>query len=203
MREDDDGRRRRSEVLDYWLGEVGPEAWYRGGEGAGSGRSRPLRLPLWEQARHRRARQLALRPGLDAWRSLILLDQFPATGSAATPTVCHRRRRALLARTAILHGTTGAIEAARAAALLHPPSAFRDLGDQDLSVRSPSLSYGRWELRRACPGHRGIIRRFGRFPHRNAVLGRETTAEEVAFLAGGRLQGRDRGTGGKGRRQDE
>jgi uncharacterized protein (DUF924 family) len=45
---------------------------------------------------------------------------------------------------------------------------FRDLGDDDLL---------RWaEL------HADIIRRFGRFPHRNAVLRRETTPEEQAFL---------------------
>ena len=31
--------------------------------------------------------------------------------------------------------------------------------------------------------HRDVIRRFGRFPHRNAVLGRESTAEEVRYLA--------------------
>jgi uncharacterized protein (DUF924 family) len=33
--------------------------------------------------------------------------------------------------------------------------------------------------------HRDIIARFGRFPHRNSVLGRESTAEESAYLAGG------------------
>jgi len=32
--------------------------------------------------------------------------------------------------------------------------------------------------------HRDVIARFGRFPHRNAVLGRESTAEELAFLSG-------------------
>ncbi|HSD37577.1 MAG TPA: DUF924 family protein [Rhodocyclaceae bacterium] len=32
--------------------------------------------------------------------------------------------------------------------------------------------------------HRAIIERFGRFPHRNAILGREATAEELAFLSG-------------------
>ena len=37
--------------------------------------------------------------------------------------------------------------------------------------------------------HRDIIRRFGRFPHRNAMLGRETTAEEQAFLDGGGFKG--------------
>ena len=37
--------------------------------------------------------------------------------------------------------------------------------------------------------HADIIRRFGRFPHRNAVLGRATTAEEQAFLDGGGFTG--------------
>ena len=37
--------------------------------------------------------------------------------------------------------------------------------------------------------HRDIIVRFGRFPHRNACLGRETTAEEQAFLDGGGFGG--------------
>lgn len=38
-------------------------------------------------------------------------------------------------------------------------------------------------------GHRDIIRRFDRFPHRNTLLGRETTAEEKAFLDAGGFSG--------------
>jgi uncharacterized protein (DUF924 family) len=34
--------------------------------------------------------------------------------------------------------------------------------------------------------HRDIIRKFGRFPHRNVMLGRESTADEIEFLKGGR-----------------
>jgi uncharacterized protein (DUF924 family) len=37
--------------------------------------------------------------------------------------------------------------------------------------------------------HHDIIRRFGRFPHRNAALGRESTSEERAFLAEGGFRG--------------
>jgi uncharacterized protein (DUF924 family) len=37
--------------------------------------------------------------------------------------------------------------------------------------------------------HADIIRKFGRFPHRNIVLGRKTTAEEAAFLADGGFAG--------------
>jgi uncharacterized protein (DUF924 family) len=36
-------------------------------------------------------------------------------------------------------------------------------------------------------GHRDVIARFGRHPHRNAVLGRQSTPEELAYLAGGQL----------------
>ena len=37
--------------------------------------------------------------------------------------------------------------------------------------------------------HADIIRKFGRFPHRNEILGRQTTAEEQAFLDGGGFKG--------------
>jgi uncharacterized protein (DUF924 family) len=36
-------------------------------------------------------------------------------------------------------------------------------------------------------GHRGVIARFGRHPHRNAVLGRQSTPEELDYLASGQL----------------
>lgn len=56
-----------------------------------------------------------------------------------------------------------------------------DLSDQDESVAlyekaglEDSLNFARH--------HRELIRRFGRFPHRNAILGRESTAEESAYL---------------------
>lgn len=37
--------------------------------------------------------------------------------------------------------------------------------------------------------HRDVVRRFGRFPHRNAILGRATTSDEAAYLAGGGYAG--------------
>jgi len=36
-------------------------------------------------------------------------------------------------------------------------------------------------------GHRAVVARFGRHPHRNAVLGRQSTMEELAYLASGQL----------------
>jgi uncharacterized protein (DUF924 family) len=61
------------------------------------------------------------------------------------------------------------------------------LADQDRSVElnarpgEPWLSHAH--------GHREIIRRFGRFPHRNSLLGRQTTADEEVFLRGGGFAG--------------
>ncbi|HRW67262.1 MAG TPA: DUF924 family protein, partial [Candidatus Competibacter sp.] len=56
------------------------------------------------------------------------------------------------------------------------------LADQERSVRlfqqavlEESLHFARH--------HRDLIHRFGRFPHRNAILGRESTPEEIAYLA--------------------
>ena len=49
--------------------------------------------------------------------------------------------------------------------------------------------YGNDEFTRYAELHADIIRRFGRFPHRNVALGRPTTAEEQAFLDGGRFAG--------------
>jgi uncharacterized protein (DUF924 family) len=63
-----------------------------------------------------------------------------------------------------------------------------DLADQDMSVEL----FTRSELSASLPfavEHADIIRRFGRFPHRNAILGRETTPEEAAYLAGGGFSG--------------
>ena len=50
-------------------------------------------------------------------------------------------------------------------------------------------SYGEEEFARYAERHADIIRRFGRFPHRNPIMGRSTTAEEQAFLDAGGFAG--------------
>lgn len=62
-----------------------------------------------------------------------------------------------------------------------------DLADQDHSVEI-NERLGR-PLGEYAEGHREIIRRFGRFPHRNAMLARETSAEEARFIAEGGFAG--------------
>jgi uncharacterized protein (DUF924 family) len=61
------------------------------------------------------------------------------------------------------------------------------IADQDISVVL-NAKLGRPWLSHA-EGHRDIIRRFGRFPHRNPMLGRATTAQEADFLRNGGFGG--------------
>ena len=57
-----------------------------------------------------------------------------------------------------------------------------DLADQELMTALARWRHDEDTLRFAVM-HRDIVAQFGRFPHRNAALGRATTAEEAAFLA--------------------
>jgi uncharacterized protein (DUF924 family) len=63
-----------------------------------------------------------------------------------------------------------------------------NLDDQERCVEL-ARSYGDDEFTKYAEQHADIIRRFGRFPHRNAMLGRVTTPEEQAFLDAGGFAG--------------
>ena len=64
-----------------------------------------------------------------------------------------------------------------------------NLADQDECVRLSDVRLKADGTLKAAKTHRDIIAKFGRFPHRNAVLGRETLPEEKAFLEGGGFSG--------------
>lgn len=118
----------------------------------------------------------------------LLLDQFPRNAFRGT---AHMYATDPLAR----HFARGALAAGHDAAIAAPLRLFlylpfahsEAIEDQDLSVTlnatlgEPFLTHAR--------DHRDIIRRFGRFPHRNAMLARETTAAEKGFLEAGGFAG--------------
>jgi uncharacterized protein (DUF924 family) len=60
----------------------------------------------------------------------------------------------------------------------HSESAYIHVQDQSLFAAAGNAATLQFELK-----HKAIIDRFGRYPHRNAILGRPSTAEELAFLA--------------------
>ncbi|MFT0860413.1 DUF924 family protein [Ancylobacter sp. G4_0304] len=119
---------------------------------------------------------------------LILADQFPrnafrGTGHmyATDPLARHYARQALQT------GYMEHIEREMRLFFCLPFAHSEDLDDQDISV-SLNGQLGQPWLDHA-QDHRDIIRRFGRFPHRNPMLGRATTAQEAGFLEAGGFQG--------------
>ena len=114
---------------------------------------------------------------------VILLDQFPLNMFRDQPESfsTEAQSRAVASR-AIDNGFDAALSDDRRAFLYLPFMHSESLADQDRSVElfetaglESSLKWAR--------GHREIVRRFGRFPHRNAILGRASSTEELACLA--------------------
>lgn len=113
---------------------------------------------------------------------IIVLDQFSRQIHRDTPDAYACDGMALvLAQEALRAGADQALQGAERAFLYMPFMHAESLAMQDISVRlfdQPGLE---GNLRFAL-AHRDIIVRFGRYPHRNAVLGRASTAEELDFL---------------------
>jgi uncharacterized protein (DUF924 family) len=119
---------------------------------------------------------------------LILLDQFPRNmfrGQART-FATDPLARAVASR-AILNGYDGAFPDLREFFYL-PFEHSEDMADQQRGLLLYKTAGDADGLKWA-EIHADIIRRFGRFPHRNAVLGRVSTPEELKFLADGGFAG--------------
>jgi uncharacterized protein (DUF924 family) len=120
---------------------------------------------------------------------VIVLDQFPrnmfrasARAFAADPLA-----REVAAR-AIERGFDQRIALAERGFFYLPFEHSEALADQERCIALNRAS-GDADALKWAEHHADIIRRFGRFPHRNAVLGRATTPEERAFLDGGGFAG--------------
>jgi len=114
--------------------------------------------------------------------AIIVFDQFSRNlfrGSArafATDPIARR-----LARTAIADGLDQAMSKRERIFVYLPFEHSENAVDQEQSV-TLFAALNDPELDKYALAHKVIIDRFGRFPHRNAALGRESTPEEIAFL---------------------
>lgn len=174
-------------VLGFWLNEIGRKGWY-------------LREDAIDQAIRERFAEIyeaAARGALDGWRAtpdgalalIILLDQFPRNMFRDDPRAFATDAKAReIAHEAIGKGFDLRIAEPERMMFYMPLEHSEDLADQDRSValfaeRMPSEKEGV----RYAEAHRDVIRRFGRFPMRNAALGRASTPAEQVFIdAGGR-----------------
>ncbi|NQD95087.1 DUF924 family protein [Pseudomonas sp. CrR25] len=138
----------------------------------------------------------AARRELDGWADtpegtlalLILLDQFPRNAFRGTGHMYATDSLArYFARQALAAGMDTQVEPSLQLFFYLPFSHSEEPADQILSV-DLNRRLGRPWIDHA-KGHWSIIKRFGRFPHRNPLLGRQTTAEEQQFLKHGGFSG--------------
>jgi uncharacterized protein (DUF924 family) len=168
-----------AEVLHFWFDELGEAHWYAKSEDVDAQiRARFLLL-------HER---LAAEDGLGATTprqllaAVIVLDQFSRNLFRDTPRAFAADSIARrLSRTAIRHGCDVAMNERERLFLYMPFEHSEDRDDQALSVQLFE-SLGNPEWTRFAMAHKAIIDRFGRFPHRNAILNRHSSADELALL---------------------
>jgi uncharacterized protein (DUF924 family) len=175
-----------TDVLTFWR-DAGYDRWY-GKDDAFDGEIRTRFMPLWEAARDGK---------LTEWEKsddgtlalLIVLDQFPRNMFRNDPRAFSTDPQALaVAKSAIARGCDARVAPELRQFIYLPLMHAENLADQGHCVRLFERDGNELNIRFAIV-HADIIRRFGRFPHRNAVLGRVTTPEEAAFLDDGGFKG--------------
>jgi uncharacterized protein (DUF924 family) len=167
-----------SQLLQFWR-DAGPARWFA--------RDDAFDAELRERflAPHEAAAGGALADwGASADGALalvLLLDQFPRNAFRGTPRMYATDAKArAVAAEAIGAGFDHQVDSGLRRFFYLPFMHSEELADHDRSVALNEPLGG--ESLRYARHHRDIVRRFGRFPHRNAALGRESTPEEAAFL---------------------
>jgi uncharacterized protein (DUF924 family) len=169
-----------ADILDFWFREIAPTQWWNAG-------------PEFDhliETRFLPILQQAAAGELYAWREtlpgrlaeIIVLDQFSRNAWRGTPRAFLQDNMALtLSQEAIRNGALATLESNERIFLLmpwmHSESAAIHTEAERLFLEHAPASHYDFELR-----HKVIIDRFGRYPHRNAILGRASTTEEVEFL---------------------
>lgn len=165
-----------AEVVEFWR-EAGPTAWFaRNADFDATFRQRFLET------------HMAAARELDHWMAdatgalalMVLLDQFPRNAFRGTAHMFATDALALaLARRALAVGHDGEVDAALRLFFYLPFEHSEDIEDQRIAVARCAPLGDPFD--RYAQIHFEVIERFGRFPHRNAALGRDTTPEEQAF----------------------
>ena len=179
------------DILDYWFGA-------RGSPERGTLRSVWFRKdPQFDEEIRRRFGDLhaaATRGEFDAWHKapetllalVIVLDQFSRNLYRNDPRSWLQDERALgFAKLALVYGNDARIGPVERLFLYLPFEHSENLEDQERAVLlmasleafEETRGFTQWAEK-----HRDVVKRFGRFPHRNAALGRVSTPEEIEFL---------------------
>jgi uncharacterized protein (DUF924 family) len=164
-------------VLDFWFG-LAPERWWRTDPALDEAIRRRF-LPLWREQRGNVPEQF-LTSSEDALAAVILFDQFPRNmfrGQADAYSTDPLARA--VAKGAVDRGLDRSLPEDRRPFLYMPFEHSEDLDDQKRSLLL-FTTLGDAHMLGFAQKHHDVIARFGRFPHRNQVLGRQPRAEEEA-----------------------
>jgi uncharacterized protein (DUF924 family) len=167
----------RSAVLKFWFA-LEPDQWWNGGPELDH-RIRQQFLKLWAEKRQLPAGSFLADP-LTALAAVILFDQFPRNifrGHADQFSTDHLALA--IANAAVDRKLDEQLQPIERKFLYMPFQHSEDLDDQNRAVLL-FAELGDQEQLGYAKKHRDIIERFGRFPHRNAMLGRAPRPEEVA-----------------------
>lgn len=176
---------RARSLIDFWI-SAGPQAWF----------AKDLAFDAEFRQRFMDDHMAGARRQLDGWMAsahgalalLLLLDQFPRNAFRDTAHMFATDSLALhFAEQSVERGDISAIDKELRVFLILPFEHSENLQHQEMAVRlcqdldSRTLQFAVM--------HRDIIGEFGRFPHRNEMLGRVTTDAEREFLASGGFRG--------------
>lgn len=172
-------------VVDFWRA-AGPDRWFA--KDAEFDRQFRETFAAAHEAAARGGHRDWLKTADGALALLLLLDQYPRNSFRGTPRMFATDAAAReAANAAIEAGHDRAVSNALASFFYLPFEHSEDLADQDKVVALCERLGG--EALKYAKTHRDIIARFGRFPHRNATLGRQSTPEEQTFISEGGFAG--------------
>lgn len=175
-----------AEIIAFWR-EAGPCKWFEKDEA----------FDAAIRARFLAAHEAAAAGELDGWMQtaegsyalLLLLDQFPRNLFRNSPRAFATDEKArAVADHAVAQGFDMEFDTLERRFIYMPFMHSEELADQERCIALCEAS-GDEEGTQYAVIHRDIIRDFGRFPHRNPVLGRDTSEEEHAFLKAGGFAG--------------
>ena len=182
------------DVLDFWFlppadaGYGKPrDVWFRKDDAFDAG-IRERFGPLIEQAVAGGLREWDQQGAAGTLARILLLDQFTRNAWRGTPESFAGDPLALAAARQLVD--SGADQALLPVQRWFAYMPFEHAEDAQMQARAVDLFTALAEANEGYEGvldyahrHRGVIARFGRFPHRNAILGRASTPDEIAFLA--------------------
>ena len=170
----------QEQVLAYWYSELSSKDWFVKNEVVDQAIAERFK-GLHERLAHE-ARGGGYDTGHDALAAVIVLDQFPRNMYRGSPRSFASDAQALaISAAAIEDGLDKGLSIGERQFLYMPHMHSEDAAVQARCVRLFG-SFNNDQLLDFAVRHKQIIDRFGRFPHRNEVLGRQSTPEELAFL---------------------